>query len=250
MPVAPEPCETLRREAPTDAHCRIDAGRSLRRRTSGGSAPSAVAAAKRFAARLASDRRTSRSCGIPAVLRSDCGRRRASHPGRSQGLPAVHHSSQLTLPFGQRGPIGGVGELTPFKFADRIAPLVRQLDQQAVEGWQSANRSGWWQLPRRGRRRWWRIHGLRHCGTRRSSNEYRREHTKHPTQIRHQHGRGRSLPWPALETGQPQTSEWARSKLEGTGFVTVEEWRAKPVTPNCLLTKPVTRNLTSASRAA
>jgi hypothetical protein len=63
-------------------------------------------------------------------------------------------------------------------------------------------------------------------------------------------GRGQSLPWPALETGQPQTSEWARSKLEGTGFVTVEEWRAKPVTPNCLLTKPVTRNLTSASRAA
>jgi hypothetical protein len=46
------------------------------------------------------------------------------------------------------------------------------------------------------------------------------------------------------------TSEWARHVLEVTGFVTVEEWRAKPVTPNCLLTKPVTRNLTSASRAA
>jgi hypothetical protein len=65
-----------------------------------GSAASAVAASERFLARLASHRRTSRICGISALLRSGCGRRCASHPGRSQGLPAIHRSSRLTLPFG------------------------------------------------------------------------------------------------------------------------------------------------------
>jgi hypothetical protein len=63
-------------------------------------------------------------------------------------------------------------------------------------------------------------------------------------------GRGRSLPWPALETDQPQLQNGRQIQVGSDGFVTVEEWRAKPVTSNCLLTKPVTRNLTSASRAA